>query len=110
MIFCGWFDRRDFSMDLTDSLQSLLKVLKLRFEFVFIKYLKIDVSKISLSFCFSSPLESVLHKNLRILDMKFSAYATVPFPLRCRPSRYRCNSLMLPGKITLCSSLFKMSM
>ena len=46
MIFCGWFDRRDFSMDLTDSLQSLLKLLKLKFEFAFIKYSKFDVSKI----------------------------------------------------------------
>ena len=46
MIFCGWFDRRDFSMDLTGSLQSLLELLKLKFEFSFIKYSKFDVSKI----------------------------------------------------------------
>ena len=58
MIFCGWFDRRDFSMDLTDSSQSLLELLRLKFEFAFIKYSKFDVSKILLSFCFSSLLES----------------------------------------------------
>ena len=63
MIFCGWFDRRDFSMDLKDSLQSLLELLRPKFEFAFIKYLKFDVSRI-LSFCFSSPLESALLQNL----------------------------------------------
>ena len=72
MIFCGWFDRRDFSMDLKDSLQSLLELLRPKFEFAFIKYLKFDVSRI-LSFCFSSLLESALLQNLRILDIKFSA-------------------------------------
>ena len=46
MVFCGWFDRRDFSMDLTDSSQSLLEQLRLKFEFAFIKYSKFDVSKI----------------------------------------------------------------
>ena len=70
MIFCGWFDRRDFSMDVTDSLQSLLELLRLKFEFAFIKYSKFDVSKI-LSFYFSTLLESALHQNLRILDIKF---------------------------------------
>ena len=95
MIFCGWFNRTDFSMDLTDSLQSLLELLKLKFEFAFIKYLKFDVSKILLSFCFSSLLESGLHQIHRILDIKFSANAIVPFTLRCRPSRCRSDSLML---------------
>ena len=70
MIFCGWFDRRDFSTDVTDYLQSLLELLRLKFEIVFIKYSKFDVSKI-LSFCFSTLLESALHENLRILDIKF---------------------------------------
>ena len=37
MIFCGWFDRRDFSMDLKDASQSSLELLKLKFEFVFIR-------------------------------------------------------------------------
>ena len=46
MIFCGWFDRRDFSMDLKDSLQSLLELLRPKFEFAFIKYSKFDVSRI----------------------------------------------------------------
>ena len=102
MIFCGWFDRRDFSMDLTDFLQSLLELLRLKFEFAFIKYSKVDVSnrggstaaatskmerfvitiitkrsilddvaaldlplsKILLSFCFSSLFELTLHENL----------------------------------------------
>ena len=82
MIFCGWFDRRDFSMDLKDSLQSLLELLRPKFEFAFIKYSKFDVSRILLSFCFSSLLESALHQNLRILDIKFSANAIVPFTLR----------------------------
>ena len=80
MIFCGWFDRRDFSMDLTGSLQSLLELLKLKFEFSFIKYSKFDVSKI-ISFCFSSLLESALHQNLRILDIKFLANAIVHLTL-----------------------------
>ena len=65
MIFCGWFDRGDFSMDLANSLQSLLELLKFKSEFAFIKYSKFDVSKILLSFCFSSLLESALHQNLR---------------------------------------------
>ena len=110
MIFRGWFDRRDFSMDLTDFLQSLLELLRLKFEFAFIKYSKVDVSnrggstaaatskmerfviidngflpltiitkrsildvvaaldpplsKILLSFCFSSLFEPTLHENL----------------------------------------------
>ena len=80
MIFCRWFDRRDFSMDLTGSLQSLLELLKLKFEFSFIKYSKFDVSKI-ISFCFSSLLESALHQNLRILDIKFLANAIVHLTL-----------------------------
>ena len=79
MILFGWFDRRDFSMDLTDSLQSLLELLKLKFEFAFIKYSKFDVSKILLSFCFSYLLESALHQSLRILDIKFSVNVIVPF-------------------------------
>ena len=94
MIFCGWFDRRDFSMDLTDSLQSLLDLLKLKIEFAFIKYSTFDVSKILLSFCISSLLESALHQNLRILDIKISANAIVTFTLRCR---CRCDSLQLSG-------------
>ena len=63
-------------MDLTDPLQSLLELLlKLKLEFAFIK----DLSKVLVSYCFSSPLESALHQNLRILDIKFSANAIVPF-------------------------------
>ena len=46
MIFFGWFDRRDFNMDITDSIESLLELLKLKFEFAFIKYSKYDISKI----------------------------------------------------------------
>ena len=69
------------SMDVTVSLQSLLELLRLKFEFAFIKYSKFDVSKI-LSFCFSTLLVSVLHQNLRILDIKFSANAIAPFTLR----------------------------
>ena len=48
-------------MDLTDSLQSLFDLLKLKIEFAFIKYSKFDMSKILLSFCISSLLESALH-------------------------------------------------
>ena len=69
-------------MDLKDPLQSLLKLLKLKFEFAFIKYSKSDVSKILLSFCFSSLSESMLHENLQIVDIKFSDNAIVPFILR----------------------------
>ena len=98
-IFCGWFDQRNFSMDLTDSLQSLLELLRLKFQFAFIECLKLDVSKMLLSFCFSSLLEIALHQNLWILDIKFSADVIVPFTFRCRPSRCRCDSLMLSCKI-----------
>ena len=81
MISYGWFDRRDFGMDAMDSLQSLLELLlRLKFEFAFIKYSKFDVSKIS--FCLGTLLESALHQDLRILDTKFSANAIVPFTLR----------------------------
>ena len=38
MNFSRWFDRGDFSVDLTDSLKSLLELLKLKFELAFIKY------------------------------------------------------------------------
>ena len=72
MIFCGRFDWRDLSMVLTDSLQSL-ELLSLKFEFSFINYSKFDLSKILLSFCFSSLLESMLHQTLQIIDIKFSA-------------------------------------
>ena len=108
MIFCGWFYRRGFSMDVMDSLQSLLELLRLKFEFAFMKYSKFNVSKI-LSFCFSTLLESTLHQNLRIFDIKFSANAIAPFTLRWRISRCRCDSLMLPWKMILCSFLFKIS-
>ena len=80
MIFCGRFHRRAFSMDLKGSLQSLLELPK--FEFAFIKYSKFDVSRILLSFCFSSLLQSALQQNLGILDIKFLANAIVPFTLR----------------------------
>lgn len=82
MIFVGWFDQRNFSMDLTDSLQSLLELLNVKFEFAFITNLKFDENKILLSFCFSSQLESALHQNLQILNRKLSANATVPFTFR----------------------------
>ena len=72
MIFCGWFDGRDLSMVLTDYLQSL-GLLRLKFEFSFINYSKFDFSKILLSFCFSSLLESMLHQTLQIIYIKFSA-------------------------------------
>ena len=71
MIFCGWFDRKDLSMDFKDSLSSLLELLKLKFEFTFIKNSKFDVRKMLLSFCFSSLLEATLHQNLRIFYIKF---------------------------------------
>ena len=44
MIFFGWFDRRDFNMDITDPIESLLELLKLKFEFAFIKYSKYDIN------------------------------------------------------------------
>ena len=71
MIFCGWFDRKDLSMDFKDSLPSLLELLKLKFEFTFIKNSKFDVRKMLLPFCFSSLLEATLHQNLRIFYIKF---------------------------------------
>ena len=90
-------------MDLTDSSPSLLelKFQIFKFEFAFIKYSKVDVSKKLISFCFSSRLETAL---------KFSANAIVLFTVRCRPSRFRCDSLLSSCKITLCSSLFKIFM
>ena len=51
-------------MDLIDSLESLLGLVKLKFEFAFIKYSKFVVSKKVLSFCFSSLLDFALHQNL----------------------------------------------
>ena len=60
-------------MNFSDFLQSLLELLRRKFEFAFIKYSKFDVSKVSLSFCFSSLLESAFYQNLRILDINFSA-------------------------------------
>ena len=110
-IFCRWFDRRNFSTDLTDSLQSLLELLRLTFQFAFIKYSKLEVSKMLSLFCFRSLLESALHQNLWILDVKFSANAIVPFTFRCRSSQYRCDSLMLYYVLLfskyLCSSVVR---
>ena len=79
MIFFGSFDPRNFSMDYTDSLKSLLELLKFKFEFTFIKYLKFDVRHYYYYFA------SVLCWNpqyIRIIDVKFSANAIVPFTLR----------------------------
>ena len=110
MIICGWFDGRDFSMDLTDSLKSLLELIRRKFKFLVIKCSKVDVSKILLSFCFKSLLESPLYQNLQILDIKFSASSIVPFTMRWRPLRSRCDSSMLSCKLMLFSSLFKIFM
>ena len=110
VMFFGWFDRRDFSLNFTDFLQSLLELLRRKFEFAFIKYSKFDVSKISSSICFSSLLESAFYQNLRILDINFSANVILSFTLRWIPSRCRCDSLMLSSKIILCTSLSKIDM
>ena len=64
MRFCGWFDQRDFIMDLAYSFRPLLELLRLKFEFEFMKYFKFDVSKILLSFYLSSLLEFAWHKTL----------------------------------------------